>query len=89
MAGTWPAIEGFDPVRVTLTVSAPINVVPENTLQVTSAIASGILQPYSNNGVQLVANNGFQVNVDVSTANANSAMNVTAEIVPDRTGPAT
>ena len=81
-SGNGPAIEGFDPVRVTMTVSAPINAVPENTLQVTSALATGILEPYFSNGLQLVANNGFQVSVDVSTANANSAMNVTAEIVP-------
>jgi hypothetical protein len=77
-----PFLESWDPLTLTLTVSAPLNLIPENTFQITSVAASGILQPYFNNGFQLAANQSVVSSVDVSTATAAGPINFTAQIVP-------
>jgi hypothetical protein len=76
-------LEGFDPIHVTLTVSAPLTAFVESSgLVLTSPLASGIVQPYFGTGFQLIADQVLTNFVDLSTADANGPINVTAQIVP-------
>lgn len=77
-----PSLDSWDPLTVTLTVSAPLNLIPENTFVITSVEATGILQPYFTNGFQVIANQFINTSVDVSTATASGPINFTAQIVP-------
>ncbi len=82
-----PGLDSWDPLTLTLTVSAPLNLSPENTLgttfaPITSKLATGIVDQYLASGVQLVANQTVAFNVDVTTAISNGPINFTAQIVP-------
>jgi len=77
-AGT---LDSWDPLTLTLTVSAPLNLSPENTFQITSKLASGVVDQYFAGGTQIVANQFLTFGVDVSTANAGGPINFTAQIV--------
>ena len=76
------ALDSWDPITLTLTVSAPMNLVPENTFVITSKLASGVVDQYFAAGQQLVANQVVTSNVDVSTAASSGPINFTAQIVP-------
>jgi hypothetical protein len=88
-----PFLESWDPLTLTVSVSAPLNIVPEDTLNISSKLASGVVDQYCAQGLcnnpnvvgdgkQLVANAFVTVGVDVSTAIANGPINFTAQIVP-------
>src|SRR5262249_2577923 len=79
-----PPLESWDPLTLTISVSAPMNLSPENTLIVTSALASGIVDQYFAAGQQLVANQFINTAIDVSTVNTatNGPINFTAQIIP-------
>ena len=77
-----PPLESWDPLTLTISVSAPLNLSPQNTFVVTSALASGIVDQYLAAGTQLVANQFVNTGVDVSTANSNGPINFTAQIIP-------
>jgi hypothetical protein len=91
-----PPLDGWDPITLTLTVSAPMNLIPENTFgtvgaPLTSKFASGIVDQYLANGFQLVANQTVTSFVDVSTTNSSGPINFTVQIVPGQNwaGPVT
>jgi hypothetical protein len=77
-----PSLDSWDPLTVTLTVSAPLNLSPENTFVITSKLASGIVDQYLAGGTQLAANQNVGIGIDVSTSNSNGPINFTAQIVP-------
>jgi len=75
-------VESWDPLTLTLSVSAPMNLSPENTFQISSKLASGIVDQYFAAGLQLVADAFVSTGIDVSTSNSNGPINFTAQIVP-------
>jgi hypothetical protein len=77
-----PPLDSWDPITVTLTVSAPISLSPENTFVLTSGTGTGLVQPLVSQGLQLVANQFITSGIDVSTTNSNGPINFTAQIVP-------
>ena len=77
-----PFLDSWDPLTVTLSVSAPMSLSPENTFVVTSRLATGIVDQYLAGGTQLVANSTVNTGIDVSTSNSNGPINFTAQIVP-------
>ena len=81
-AGGGVPLDGFDPVLLTMTVSAPLNLSPQNTFIVTTPVFSGLLQPYVANGFQLVANQTLTSHIGVTTAVAAGPINFTVQIVP-------
>ena len=84
-AGTnQPPLEltAFDRVLATLTVSAPLNLSPQNTFVLTSKLSSGLIDQYVSQGVQLVANQQIIQNIGVTTASSNGPINFTVQIVP-------
>ncbi len=77
-----PALDSWDPLTLTLSVSAPMSLSPENTFVITSKLASGIVDQYFAEGLQLVANQLVGTGIDVTTANALGPINFTVQIVP-------
>jgi Beta-propeller repeat len=75
-----PTLESWDPLTLTLTVSAPLNLTAESTFQVHSA--GGLVTEYVNSGQQLVAGQIVNTGIDVTTASSNGPINFTAQIVP-------
>jgi len=59
-----------------------MNLSPENTFQISSKLASGIVDQYFAAGLQLVADAFVSTGIDVSTSNSNGPINFTAQIVP-------
>jgi len=76
-----PPLESWDPITVTLTVSAPLNLSPESTFQITSKQGSGIVDQYFASGQQIAANQFVGTGIDVSTASSAGPINFTAQIV--------
>lgn len=77
-----PSIDSWDPLTLTLTVSAPLNLSPESTFQISSKLATGIVDQYFASGQQLVPNQLVTTAIDVTTASSNGPINFTAQIVP-------
>jgi len=85
-----PPLESWDPLTLTLTVSAPLNLASESTFQIHSLLGTGLVNEYYNNpslgyngtGQQLVANQQVLTAVDVTTATSSGPINFTAQIVP-------
>jgi len=89
-------LDSWDPLTLTLTVSAPMNLAPESTFNITSRLGSGVVDQYCSGqnpslcwagnppgpGQQLAANQIVSTAVDVSTASSNGPINFTAQIVP-------
>ncbi len=81
---TQPPLEltAFDRVLATISVSAPLNLSPQETYVITSKLNSGIVDQYLAQGVQLVANQQVKTNVGVTTAESDGPINFTVQIVP-------
>ena len=73
------AAENTTTIGVTSNVSGPINLVPQQTYILTSALGSGVLQPYTSLGVQTAANQN--VNTTVNIATSAGSIQVSASIV--------
>jgi hypothetical protein len=77
-----PPLDGWDPITLTISVSAPLNVSSESgPLTVTSGASTGILQPFFGNGQQVAANLPVTTFIDVTTAAARGPMNFTVSVV--------
>ena len=83
-----PPIDSWDPITLTLSVSAPLNASVEYPTTVnyegwsiTEALASGILQPFYGYGLQVANNQPVNTFLDVSTAASSGPMNFTVQLV--------
>jgi len=78
-----PPLDSWDPVTLTLTVTSSLLITPPPAgFNITTLTATGLLQPYVADGIQLVANQTLVQNVGVTTAVSNGPINFTVQIVP-------